>query len=100
MGGHLVQVTLHGNHGELEDGMAPDGTFRVEDVPAGSWYLDAEIMSFPKEGGLGKIMGAAGRTFIVPEMSGGRSDEPLDLGTLEPGWHISRKLARRRRRWK
>ena len=69
-------------------GLEEDGSFRVEDVPAGAYQLS---LSIHKPGGSGMWSGrrpasAVARLeheFIVPDMPGGRSDEPLDLGTLD-----------------
>ncbi len=62
-----------------------DGSFRVEDVPAGNYHLyvrayevSAERQARPEE-----QIGVLSRDFTVGEMPNGRSDEPLDLGTLE-----------------
>ena len=81
---HSINVTLYANNREHTAKMALDGTFRVEDVTPGTWWLLANILNDPKGGGSDTTMATAGKTFIVPEMSGGRSDEPLDLGTVEP----------------
>lgn len=65
---------------QLKDGTGKwvmDGAFRVEDVPAGTWWFLAEFVRS------GKIIATLGRTVVVPEMPGGRSDEALDLGTME-----------------
>lgn len=63
----------------------PDGTFRVEDVPAGKYELRMSVFEPPTSGrccGWGELIGRVSHEFEVPEMPGGRSDEPLDLGTL------------------
>jgi protocatechuate 3,4-dioxygenase beta subunit len=64
----------------------PDGSFRVEDVPAGAYRFGVTATSNdrpdPRFGG-GTIIGSARAEFTVPELPGGRSDEPLDLGTIE-----------------
>jgi len=58
--------------------MEPDGTFRIEHVPAGTWgflgmfYTNDEIFYF-----------TAGKAIVVPEKPGGRGYEPLDLGSLD-----------------
>jgi len=64
--------------------LEPDGSFRVEDIPAGKYNLriyaqEPSADGFPR----GEMIGSLKHTFEVPEMPGGRSDEPLDLGTLE-----------------
>jgi len=81
---HSINVTLYATNHQLTAQMALDGTFRAEDVTPGTWWLLADILNDPKGGGSDTTMATAGRTFIVPEMAGGRSDEPLDLGALGP----------------
>ncbi len=63
--------------------IAPDGAFRVDDVPAGTWGFEAMVHR-DKAGGGVELVCAAGRTIVIPEMPGGRSDEPFDLGTVQP----------------
>jgi hypothetical protein len=46
-----------------------DGSFRVEDVAAGKYELSITSANFRRE-------------VMVPEMPGGRSDEPLNLGII------------------
>ena len=63
---------------------AQDGTFRVEDVPGGTYMLRVDL----REAGEGMNRFAAPhiafiqREIDVPESAGGRSDEPYDLGTI------------------
>jgi hypothetical protein len=78
-----VQATLYATNRELKAKMSLDGTFRVEDITPGTCWLLADILSFPAQGGSATTVATAGKEFIVPEMSGGRSDEPLNLGTVE-----------------
>jgi hypothetical protein len=61
-----------------------DGFFRVEDVPPGEYALTVTVHEPPVAGSfnLGKPMATVRREFTVPELSGGRSDLPLDLGEL------------------
>jgi len=63
---------------------AADGSFRVEDVAAGTYQL---LLNFIEaEGGYfggGRPVGSLTKEVVVPEMPGGRSDEPLDLGELK-----------------
>jgi hypothetical protein len=66
------------NHAfRLED----DGSFRIDDVTSGTYDLSLTIL----DGGpnKGKPLVTAERTVVVPEMEGGQSVEPLDLGTIE-----------------
>ena len=62
-----------------------DGSFRIEDVEAGTYDLVIvvdEPPHNPQDSPSHKALGTARREVIVPEMPGGRSDEPLDLGTI------------------
>ena len=81
---HAISITLYTTNRELTAQMSLDGTFRVEDITPGTWHLLMNILNVPKDGGDDKTMATAGRIFVVPEMPDGRSDEPLDLGTIEP----------------
>jgi len=62
-----------------------DGTFRIDDVPAGLYELtaDAHMPAAGNQCGPGDTIGTATLAFTVPDMPGGRSDEPLDVGTAE-----------------
>ena len=60
-----------------------DGTFRVDDVTPGRWWLLAQFICF-KTNGQGKTVATFGKPVVVPEMPAGRNGELLDLGTLEP----------------
>jgi peroxiredoxin len=56
--------------------VAADGTFIVPDVPAGEYRLSVSGSSDARTS-RGDI------SFTVPEMPGGRSDEPLDVGEMK-----------------
>jgi len=62
-----------------------DGSFRVDDVPAGNYDLTIQVYEPPVDEyrAIGEQIGAITRKVVVPEMPGGRSDEPLDLGAIE-----------------
>jgi hypothetical protein len=62
-----------------------DGTFRIDDIPAGNYYLyvNAYEPAAEPRAFRGERIGSLSRHFNIPEMPGGRSDEPLDLGELE-----------------
>lgn len=68
-----------------------DGLFRIEDVESGDWVL--EINAFDEEK---QLQIQFEQPFSIPEMPGGRSDEPLDLGTIQVASH-STKLPEPRR---
>jgi hypothetical protein len=62
--------------------IASDGTFHVDDVPAGNYQVNINIQQTTgPNGGWGQPIGTGTMQFTVPEMSGGRSDDPL---TLDP----------------
>lgn len=62
-----------------------DGSFRVDDVPAGDYCLYMHAYAPPPNtrSPRGELIGVLTHPFTIPEMPGGRSDEPLDLGELE-----------------
>ena len=68
----------------------PDGSFRVEDVPPGTYELKLRVdedfaESYPRGAFHGsRHVGGINQTITVPEIPGGlaRTDEPLDLGLL------------------
>ena len=61
-----------------------DGSFRIEDVEAGTYELLIEVNEKPPDHhGLGNVALAMTRSeVVVPAMPGGRSDLPLDLGVV------------------
>jgi hypothetical protein len=63
---------------------AADGTFRGGDLPAGEYQLTISLTP-PAAGnqvGFGQPVGTGSIAFTIPEMPGGRSDEPLELGEI------------------
>ena len=58
-----------------------DGRFRLDDIPSGRHTLDVRVNA-PSHGAGGPVIGRVRRDFTVPEMPDGRSNEPLDLGTI------------------
>jgi len=62
-----------------------DGSFRVDDVPAGDYDLSIRIYERPagEYRVFGELLGSATHKVVVPEMPGGRDDEPLDIGAIE-----------------
>jgi hypothetical protein len=69
--------------------VAPDGSFRVEDVPGGHYRLRVRLESVEEAGGNGSGTGPRRHLQIltqeirVPDSPGGRSDEPYDVGLVE-----------------
>ena len=63
-----------------------DGSFRVEDVEAGTYDLIIMVNEPPRDPfkvGFGQeVLATARREVVVPPMPGGRSDEPLDFGAI------------------
>ncbi len=61
-----------------------DGRFRIEDIPSGDYTLSLSINTgeTPNPYGTSKTLDTLRHKFTVPEMAGGRSDQPLDLGDL------------------
>ncbi len=64
----------------FDTNVRPDGGFRIEDVPAGKYRLRAEMR---EPGTYGQELASIDTEIIVPKIPGGRSDAPLDLGSLE-----------------
>ena len=62
-----------------------DGSFRADDVPAGDYcvYLTAYGPPPDSRSRWGERIGVLSHPFNIPEMPGGRNDEPLNLGVLE-----------------
>jgi hypothetical protein len=69
----------------IDTNVRPDGRFRIEDIPAGKYRLHAEVHEPGKglPGSFGPELASIDAEIIVPEVPGGRSDEPLDVGTIE-----------------
>ena len=75
----------------------PNGSFRAEDVAAGTYDLSIKVntpggemkrIAVPLDSPshnftVPETLGSVDHDFTVPEMVGGRSDEPLDIGSLE-----------------
>jgi RNA polymerase sigma factor (sigma-70 family) len=62
----------------------PNGIFRVDDVLPGNYRMQVRADE-PAPGGKGMRHAAAVEIRVhVPELSGGVSDKPIDLGTLAP----------------
>jgi RNA polymerase sigma factor (sigma-70 family) len=67
--------------------IGPDGRFRIEDVVPGSYKLTVSFHSppgfqGPATGG-NQVSGRVVRPVVIDPIPGGRSDEPIDVGTLE-----------------
>jgi 5-hydroxyisourate hydrolase-like protein (transthyretin family) len=62
--------------------VAEDGSFRAEDIPAGAYVLSVSVIVRDPSRPTQPSHAEATREFVVPEMRGGRSDTPLDLGAI------------------
>jgi RNA polymerase sigma factor (sigma-70 family) len=63
--------------------LTADGSFRADDVPAGRYnlvFVSQETVGVRVR--VAEALAVANTTVDMPEMAGGRSDEPLDVGTL------------------
>jgi hypothetical protein len=60
------------------------GRFRIEDVPNGQFDLKANVNAAPDPRSQfpGTVIGTLSHPVNVPEMPGGRSNDPLDVGTM------------------
>ena len=69
-------------HGHLNRGtiVGLDGSFRFDDVPPGELLLKVELQGMVE--GRRQTMATAEHHFKVGLIPGGRSDEPLDLGSI------------------
>ncbi len=63
-----------------------DDTIRIEEVPTGDYELRLTYRGEPVRGGDSLVLNSGNATlkFTVPEIPGGYTDEPLDLGTIMP----------------
>ncbi len=63
-----------------------DGTIRVDDVPPGEYRLKITYSAETIYGGLTapERIAFVNKQFTIPEIPGGRTDEPFDLGVLHP----------------
>jgi len=61
-----------------------DGSFRVEDVPAGEYELHISVAEPPppQQCAAGQTLATCRYEFTIPAVPGERSDAPLDLGEL------------------
>jgi hypothetical protein len=60
-----------------------DGSFEVFDVPPGEYQLNIDFGTADERATFVETHATAKATFKMPEVPGGQSDEPLDLGKLE-----------------
>ena len=63
--------------------IARDGAFKAEDVPAGDYSLGIEVYGKSAPSPRGVPIAGCDHLFTVPPIPGGRSDVPLDIGTVE-----------------
>lgn len=80
-----------------------DGSFRVDDVLPGSYRLVVRVLdpsddprAFP-DSQFWPELGAVRQDVIVPEITGGRSDESLNIGTFEMTLSKSASASRTKR---
>jgi protocatechuate 3,4-dioxygenase beta subunit len=61
-----------------------DGSFRVDDVPAGNYQLQVSLQQPPSTHPVdtGPVIAAVTQEFTIPEMPTGRSDKAMDLGEV------------------
>jgi RNA polymerase sigma factor (sigma-70 family) len=69
----------------FDTNVRPDGRFRIEDVPSGKYRLQSEVREATDglPGSYGPVLASIETEIVVPEMPGGRSGVPLDVGTIE-----------------
>jgi hypothetical protein len=71
---------FYGEHQYAVD-FRPDRTFRIEDVPAGRYILKLPFVG-NAGGDRSELRAFARANVTVPPIPDGRSDEPLDIGTI------------------
>jgi RNA polymerase sigma factor (sigma-70 family) len=78
--------TAAGRRVQLGVQISPDGRFRADNVGPGAYKLRFSIHEPPPGDacGWGRLIGEFSREFTVSTVPGGVSDDPLDLGDLEP----------------
>jgi beta-lactamase regulating signal transducer with metallopeptidase domain/thiol-disulfide isomerase/thioredoxin/protocatechuate 3,4-dioxygenase beta subunit len=61
-----------------------DGRFRIEDIPTGHYQLNIQANAVPDSAfrSAGTTIGRTEMAVTMPDVPGGRSSEPLDLGTI------------------
>lgn len=60
----------------------PDGTFRIEDISAGTYTLQIGVSIGDRMHLKNRRYGRVSRQIVVPDVPDGRSDTPLDLGKI------------------
>jgi RNA polymerase sigma factor (sigma-70 family) len=63
--------------------LQPDGSFRFEDIEPGKYDVHIRALQHLEEVNFLMIIAQGFMQIEVPDMPGGRSDEPLDVGALE-----------------
>ncbi len=63
--------------------IASDGSFRIDDVPAGTYQLMINIQQVSGQNFGGMAIGTGAMQFTVADMPGGRSDQPLLIQPVE-----------------
>ncbi len=66
-------------------GVDNDGSFRIDDVPAGEYLLYVQAYDLNSQIQLSNVteVGSLSRPFSVPAIPGGRSDQAVELGKFE-----------------
>ncbi|MBN2182382.1 MAG: carboxypeptidase regulatory-like domain-containing protein [Sedimentisphaerales bacterium] len=83
---HFLRINSPDNpYKQLGFKIEDDGSFRIEDVPAGDYSMNFNAYAPPPDSRSfrGERIGELSQSFNVPEMEGGRSDEPVELGILQ-----------------
>jgi hypothetical protein len=61
----------------------PDGSFSVPDIPSGTYTLNVRILRPPVENNRSDdLVATINKVVNIPEIPGGRSEVPFDLGEL------------------
>jgi hypothetical protein len=73
-------IAVHVKQHRHDPRIQKDGSFRIEDVPPGTYMLHISVRRLERAGGTYKDTGSAGKTVVVPGPA--PSDEPIDVGEL------------------
>jgi RNA polymerase sigma factor (sigma-70 family) len=72
--------------------IGPDGSFRIDDVPAGKYNFDVAMYESSPGSRMADQIFLLKSSFAIPPMPDGRSDSPLNLGEIAceraPGLHV------------
>ena len=73
-----------GRSHQITAAMNADGSFRADDIPPGQYVLSIDVQApTPGSPANWRRIASVEKGVVVPEIPGGRSDVPIDVGTLQ-----------------